>query len=114
MKLDDYFTKEEQIFQRLKAQQPEPGDILETFDGEPIFLKINKTKEKPVVYCHAMIDTDQEKWGLTEEDVGIICLILPYSWEKIELDNDGKEIATRILVKRYTRKETALLVEIVE
>lgn len=113
MEMSEFYTESELIFQRLKANQPTSGDILSTPDGEPICLKINRSKDKPVVYCHAAINVDQEKWVLTEEDIGIICLILPYSWDKIKTHGNS-EIVTKLQVRRYTKKGTGILAEIIE
>lgn len=105
-------------FAEIKHNQPQHGDILESLSGAPVKLAEESREENGVlkrgVLCRAVVSVDKDGWYLSDQGVGLVCLVLPDSQKKLARGEDNRLAVDRLRVVRYTKSGRALLCETVE
>jgi len=97
-----------QRFRALLHKWPEPGEILESKDGNFVQVQTDTTNGRTKAWATAVIDEDATGWWLSEKPNGVKCMI------------DEKDHAMikywrikRLRVVRKSQKGTCLICEVV-
>lgn len=104
-------------FQTLKRKQPEHGDVLISLTGKPVVLTEEQREEngkiKKGIFCRTLVSVEQGGWFLTDEGVGLVCMIMPESQATLVRNDVGQYTVKSLRVVRYTASGRALLCETV-
>lgn len=103
-------------FEEVKADQPQEGDILESLTGRPVVLSEESREEgdrlKKGVFCRAVASVEQDGWYLSDQGIGLVCLVLPESQKRLSRNENKKLTVMQLRAVRYTANKKALLCEV--
>jgi len=104
-----------EAFLKLKTNQPKPGDILTSAEGQPVELSYGSRTEggvaKEAVFCRAIVDVKRGGWFLEGGNRGIICLILPQAQKRL-CKFGNTYLVEKLEVVRYTENGRSMLCEV--
>jgi len=101
------------VFSQFVERGPIPSSIVRPFDSDQITLKSEPGNEGGwFITCHAVVRNSEEgpKWFITEEDRGIVCIIVRSQHEEL-IANDLQVSSIRIIAK--TKSGKSVLCEVV-
>ena len=102
-------------FERLRRRQPRVGDILTTVDNRDIVLRVRNDPRTggTAVMCRVMVDVGRGGWYLTDQELGMVVLVLPDSQANLRKNEEGDYVIRRAEVIRYAESGKSLLCEVI-
>lgn len=111
------YQDREQRFQRLLANWPKPGDILESLNGEPAEVIVQGLDDKRFMLTTAIIDKECTGWYLCYDSRGVVVMIDMRDHRRLlqRAADMGPEVTVdRLRVLRKNVRGTALICELME
>lgn len=111
------YQDREQRFQRLLANWPKSGDILESLNGEPAEVIVDERGNSLLMYTMAIIDDACTGWYLSYDQRGVMAMIDMRDHEELlqrAAEVGPKVTVGRLRVLRKSARNTCVICELME
>jgi hypothetical protein len=112
----EYEDKKTERFMGLLNNKPESGTVLVTKDGNSVRVHVqeNETTGQYTMFVNAAVDDDGTGWFIKDGNIGLKCLISPYSQSYLldRYDTLSDMFISTLKVVRHNKRGTALICEV--